>query len=315
MIISLLSTKNTPSRTQFQLLLKLLSLLLKLSSKYKMDSLAAGMKALMKGEMEKEREKLQIVIAGLEERLARIDATPAHSTASKGSWESYTQFERLDVDTRDELEAQTKLARCNLAKLNEKIQSNPKSCSHSHPCLCSQNRSAEIAVMSMTTLQRIEDMKKFKLDGNDLFKDSKYHEALQMYQKALIYYEYCFDAVDSEKRELEHVRLLCLLNAAACTLRLESYKQCIEFCNEAVEIDDKNPKAFFRRAKAHRLLNRYALAERDLERAAELTEGGKKCTDIQREVMLLQQCEEQYKQATMEFAQRAIGGSSNEDNN
>ena len=66
-----------------------------------MDSLAAGMNALMKGEMEKERDKLQSVIAGLEERLAKIDATPTHSTASKGSWESYTQFERLDVDTRD----------------------------------------------------------------------------------------------------------------------------------------------------------------------------------------------------------------------
>ena len=280
-----------------------------------MDSLAAGMNALMKGEMEKERDKLQSVIAGLEERLARIDATPTHSTASKGSWESYTQFERLDVDTRDELEAQIKLARSNLAKLKEKMQSNPKSCSHSHPCLCSQNRSAEIAVMSMTTLQRIEDMKKFKLDGNALFNSNKCHEALQKYQKALIYYEYCFDAVDSEKRELEQVRLRCLLNAAACTLRLESYKQCVEFCNEALEIDDKNPKAFFRRAKAHRLLNRYALAERDLKRAVELTEGGKKCTDIQREMMLLQQCEEQHKQTTMEFAQRAIGGSSSEDNN
>eukprot|EP00984_Skeletonema_dohrnii_P035212 scaffold34695_cov222-Skeletonema_dohrnii-CCMP3373.AAC.2 len=281
-----------------------------------MDSLAAGMKELMKGEMEKERDKLQSVIAGLEERLARIDATPTHSTASKGSWESYTQFDRLDVDTRDELEAQIKLARSNLGKLKEKekMQSNPKSCSHSHPCLCSQNRSAEIAVMSMTTLQRIEEMKKFKLDGNALFKENRSHEALQMYQKALIYYEYCFDAVDCEKRELEHVRLLCLLNAAACTLRLESYKQCVEFCNEALEIDDKNPKAFFRRAKSHRLLNRYALAKNDLERTVELTEGGKKCTDIQREMMLLQQCEEQYKQATMEFAQRAIGGSSNEDN-
>eukprot|EP00986_Skeletonema_menzelii_P000006 scaffold2_cov132-Skeletonema_menzelii.AAC.6 len=45
--------------------------------------------------------------------------------------------------------------------------------------------------------------------------------------------------------------LLCLLNAAACTLDLKSYAQCIEFCNEALEIDDAHPKALYRRGKAH----------------------------------------------------------------
>ena len=88
-------------------------------------------------------------------------------------------------------------------------------------------------------------------------------------------------------------------NAAACTLHLESYKQCIEFCDEALEIDDMNPKAFFRRAKAHRLLSRYVLAKVDLEKVIELSKRKKKCKDIQREMMLLQQCEEQYEHATL----------------
>mmetsp|Transcript_18856 Transcript_18856/g.29548 ORF Transcript_18856/g.29548 Transcript_18856/m.29548 type:complete len:282 (-) Transcript_18856:6-851(-) len=278
-----------------------------------MNAFAAGMKDLMKSEMEKERDKLQGVIVGLEARLAQATATPPRSSSSS-SWESsYAKFDHLDVDTREEMEVQIDLARSNLIRLNEKMES--KSCSHNHPCCCSQNRSAEIEVMSMTTSQRIEKMKEFKLNGNAFFQVNKSRAALEKYKLALIYYEYCFDAIGDEKRELEHVRLLCLLNAAACTLGLELYAQCIEFCNEALEIDDNNPKAFYRRGKAHRLLNRHDLARRDLEIANELSKGGKGCNDIRREIMLLQQCEEQYKQATLEFAQRAIGGPRKTDDN
>ncbi|KAL7494624.1 hypothetical protein ACHAWT_003266 [Skeletonema menzelii] len=281
-----------------------------------MNSFAAGMQDLMMNEMEKEKGKLQSTIAELEERLARVGTEkPSSSSSSYSSWEStYTQFDRLNLDTREELEEQIHLARSKLIRLNEKKQSNHKSCPHSHPCLCcSQNRSAEIEVMTMTTSQRIEKMKQFQLDGNALFKNNKSNEALGKYEKALIYYEYCFDAGENERTELEHVRLLCLLNAAACTLDLKSYAQSIEFCNEALEIDDANPKALYRRGKAHRLLNQYVLAKKDLERAVEL-KGGKKCKDLRREMMLLQQCEDQYKQARLEFAQKAIGGSRKADN-
>lgn len=157
-------------------------------------------------------------------------------------------------------------------------------------------------------------MKEFKLEGNALFQENKYQAALVQYNRVLIFYEYCFDAVDAEKKDLEHIRLLCLLNAAACSLHLESYRQCIGFCNEALDIKDVNPKAYFRRAKAYRLLDQYDLAKRDLGRVVELS-NGTKCKDLLREMVLLQKCEEQYKQATLEFAQRAIGGSSNQYHN
>jgi tetratricopeptide (TPR) repeat protein len=272
-----------------------------------MGSLAAGFKDLMKGEMEKEKDKL----AALEERLARTNNAATTPSSSSWSWEeSYRQFDRLDIDSREELEAKINLARSNLEKMNG-AQSNLKACSHRHPCHCSQNRAAEVEVMAMKTSQRLEKMKEFKLEGNALFKSNKYHEALVQYNRALIFYEYCFDAVDAQRRELEHIRLLCLLNAAACTLHLESYKQCIEFCNEALDIDDMNPKAYFRRAKARRLLDQYDYAKRDLDKVVELCKG-KKCEDLHREMMLLQQCEEQYEQAILEFALRAIGGPSTE---
>lgn len=279
-----------------------------------MNAFAAGMKDLMESEIKKEKDKLQGVIAGLEARLEKAAAAQIESSSSSpSSWQSsYTKFDQLDLAPRDELEAQLSLARSKLSRLDEKMES--KSRPHSHNCACcSQNRSAEINVMKMTISQRIEKMKEFKLDGNALFRANKSREALEKYKLALIYYEYCFDAIGEEKRELEHVRLLCLLNAAACSLELLSYAQCVEFCNEALEIDDANPKAFYRRGKAHRLLNHHGRARVDLERAIELTKGGKGCKDIRREMMLLQQCEDRYKQATMEFAQRAIGRPRRED--
>ena len=277
--------------------------------KHMMDSFAAGMKEFMKNDMEKERGKLEKRIAELE-RLAKADAGPI--TSSSSSWtSSYTKFNHLDDDTKEEMEEQISLARSKLNSLNAKMQSNQNACPR--PCLCcSQDRSAEIAVIKMSTQERIEVMKELKLEGNSLFKNNSNHEALGKYELALIYYEYCYDAAGNDRIELENVRLLCLLNAAACTLNLKSYAQCTEFCNEALEIDDANPKAFYRRGKAYRLLNQYDNAKRDMKKAVELTRGGIECN---REMKLLQQCKEQYKQDTLNFAQRAIGGSKTDKTN
>ena len=269
-----------------------------------MDSFAAGMKELMKNDMEKERGRLEKQIAELKERLTKADVSPITSSSSSLT-SSYAKFKHLDLDTKEELEEQISLARSNLNSLNTKMQSNQNTCPR--PCLCcSQDRSAEIAVIKMSTQERIEAMMELKLKGNVLFKNNSNHEALGKYELALIYYEYCFDATGNDRIELENVRLLCLLNAAACTLNLKSYSQCIAFCNEALQIDDTNPKAYYRRGKAYRLLNQYDNAKRDMKRAVELTRGGMECN---REMKLLQQCEEQYKQDTLNFAQRAIGGS------
>ena len=276
-----------------------------------MDSFAAGVKHLMKNDMEKEKDRLERQIAELKERLAKADAAPITSSTSSSLTSSYAKFNYIDDNTNEELEEQISLARSKLNSLNAKMQSNQNACPR--PCLCcSQNRSAEKAVIKMSTQQRIEKMKELKLEGNALFQNNASHEALGKYELALIYYEYCYDAAGEERIELEHVRLLCLLNAAACTLNLKSYKQCIGFCNEALEIDDTNPKAYYRRGKAYRLLNQYDNAKLDTKRAVELTRGGVECN---REMKLLQQCEEQHEQETLEFARRSIGGSKTDKTN
>ena len=114
-------------------------------------------------------------------------------------------------------------------------------------------------------------MVQFKEEGNTLFKQHNYKEALALYEK--IYFEYCFDGSQDDRKQADSIRVLCLLNAAACFLRLKLYSKCIEYCTDAIEVDDSNPKACFRRARACRLTRDFVLAEKDLEKAREVSNG------------------------------------------
>ena len=272
-----------------------------------MESFALGMKGLLESGLQDEKTKLQSTIDILENRLevAKKVCNASSTTAKKCTWElTYDYFDHLEVSTEEELEDQLNLARTKLNNLNSKIHK--KTCSHRHPCLCSQDHSSEVQVLAMTNKERLDKMAEFKQLGNSFYSKKQYQDAMKQYQLALIYYEYCFDAVNDEKREIENVRLLSLLNAAACALKLESYQQCVEFCNEAIGIDDNSPKVYFRRGKAERLLDNYASAELDLERAIGLTSDAEMCKDIRHEIKLLQQSKKEYERATQKFAQKAM---------
>jgi len=128
----------------------------------------------------------------------------------------------------------------------------------------------------------------FKEQGNTLFTQHNYKEALALYEKALIYFEYCFDGSLDERKQADAIRELCLLNAAACFLRLKLYSKCIEYCTDAIEVDDRNPKAWFRRARALRLTHNFDAAEKDLEMAREVSNGDTETVQsIDRELRLL----------------------------
>lgn len=140
----------------------------------------------------------------------------------------------------------------------------------------------------MKTCDRLDEMVLFKEQGNTLFKQHNYKGALALYEKSLIYFEYCFDGSPDERKRADTIREVCLLNAAACFLRLKLYSKCIEYCTDAIQVDDSNPKAWFRRAKAHRLTHDFDAAEKDLERARQASNGDTDTVQaIDRELQLL----------------------------
>ncbi|AAS54223.1 AGL268Cp [Eremothecium gossypii ATCC 10895] len=107
----------------------------------------------------------------------------------------------------------------------------------------------------------------FKNQGNDLYKVKRFRDARVMYNKGIEVK--CDDAGISE---------LLLLNRAACELELKNYRRCINDCREALKLNPKNPKAFFRIGKAFLQLDK-------LEEAAEAVDFGLR-VDTENEALL-----------------------------
>uniref|UniRef100_A0AAY4DNH4 peptidylprolyl isomerase n=1 Tax=Denticeps clupeoides TaxID=299321 RepID=A0AAY4DNH4_9TELE len=80
-------------------------------------------------------------------------------------------------------------------------------------------------------LSAAEDVKNI---GNDFFKNQNWQMAVKKYSKALRYLEVCGDTLDDEEgqKKLEPTALSCILNTAACKLKLQLWQEAIDSCDE-----------------------------------------------------------------------------------
>uniref|UniRef100_A0A8C1WUW8 Peptidyl-prolyl cis-trans isomerase D n=1 Tax=Cyprinus carpio TaxID=7962 RepID=A0A8C1WUW8_CYPCA len=114
-----------------------------------------------------------------------------------------------------------------------------------------------------------EDVKNI---GNNFFKAQNWQSAIKKYSKALRYLETCGNILDddSAQKKLEPTALSCILNTAACKLKLKLWQEAIESCDEALELNQANTKALFRRAQAWQGLKEFNKAMIDLKKAQEI---------------------------------------------
>ncbi|XP_030624635.1 peptidyl-prolyl cis-trans isomerase D [Chanos chanos] len=114
-----------------------------------------------------------------------------------------------------------------------------------------------------------EDVKNI---GNNFFKSQNWQSAVKKYSKALRYLEVCGDTVDDEsaQKKLEPTALSCILNTAACKLKMQLWQEAIDSCDEALELNNTNTKALFRRAQAWQGLKEFNKAMIDLKKAQEI---------------------------------------------
>uniref|UniRef100_A0A0A9Z9H3 peptidylprolyl isomerase n=4 Tax=Lygus hesperus TaxID=30085 RepID=A0A0A9Z9H3_LYGHE len=107
---------------------------------------------------------------------------------------------------------------------------------------------------------------KIKDSGNVFFRNANYPNASRKYKKALRYIEWYLKKRPS-KINMDDLKVVCLLNFAAVSLKYGEYKQAHELCNEVLRIDHQNPKALFRRALSNKHLTNYDQALSDLKNA------------------------------------------------
>jgi len=115
-----------------------------------------------------------------------------------------------------------------------------------------------------------------KEQGNRFHKEGKYMRALEKYSTALTYF--AFSPLEDQKSD--HIKLQLHLNIAQSSLMIKRAQDSIFHCNKAMEIDQNNAKALFRRGKAYFLLNELESALDDFTRVKDISN----TPEVQREI-------------------------------
>ncbi|TYI86883.1 hypothetical protein E1A91_D04G097400v1 [Gossypium mustelinum] len=101
-----------------------------------------------------------------------------------------------------------------------------------------------------------------KTEGNKLFGNGQYQEALLQYEIAL--------QVTAEMPSATEIRSICHSNRAVCLLKLGNYEETIKECNKALELNASYMKALVRRGEAHEKLEHFEEAIADMKKILEL---------------------------------------------
>ncbi|KAL8037272.1 hypothetical protein ABFX02_11G029700 [Erythranthe guttata] len=101
-----------------------------------------------------------------------------------------------------------------------------------------------------------------KLEGNSLFKDGLYEEALTKYELAI-------QTVPNDPSSSE-LQSICHANRAACFSKLGKYEETVKECTKALELNPTYLKALLRRAEAREKLEQYDESIADLTKIVEL---------------------------------------------
>ncbi|KAG2425391.1 hypothetical protein HXX76_013805 [Chlamydomonas incerta] len=117
-----------------------------------------------------------------------------------------------------------------------------------------------------------------RLEGNELFKAGKYGEAVARYSSALRYVgrsgfadpQAAEEVGEEQQAALEQAVVSCLLNRAACRLKLGKAEAALADAGAVLEQAPDNVKALFRAGQARAALKDYSGALAELKRASEL---------------------------------------------
>ncbi|KAF3918736.1 hypothetical protein AA313_de0209997 [Arthrobotrys entomopaga] len=95
----------------------------------------------------------------------------------------------------------------------------------------------------------------FKQQGNECYQAQNWKDAIEFYTKALAVK--CF---------VDEINGACYANRAACNLELRNYRRAAFDCSDALKINPKNIKAWYRSARACLALDRLPEAEDCVQR-------------------------------------------------
>ncbi|KAL6076241.1 adenyl-nucleotide exchange factor sse1 [Balamuthia mandrillaris] len=121
-----------------------------------------------------------------------------------------------------------------------------------------------------TNKQKLEAAAKKKNHGNIVFKEFDYESAARCYGEGIRYLLEMYDATPKQKEEMEALKLSCYSNLAICCIKLKRFEEAVHNCTKALELNEKNAKALFRRGQSFAELKQWDKAKEDLQAASAL---------------------------------------------
>eukprot|EP00485_Elphidium_margaritaceum_P023801 CAMPEP_0202712592 /NCGR_PEP_ID=MMETSP1385-20130828/43528_1 /ASSEMBLY_ACC=CAM_ASM_000861 /TAXON_ID=933848 /ORGANISM="Elphidium margaritaceum" /LENGTH=298 /DNA_ID=CAMNT_0049372679 /DNA_START=22 /DNA_END=918 /DNA_ORIENTATION=- len=109
-----------------------------------------------------------------------------------------------------------------------------------------------------------------KEDGNRLFKEKNYELAYKVYERGTLIINGMYDLSEKDETDMENIECLLDLNMALVSLKREQWSQAIDCCKMAIQIDDKNAKAYYRWSEALIAMSEYDEARKQSFKAKEL---------------------------------------------
>ncbi|KAL8209453.1 hypothetical protein R6Q57_006185 [Mikania cordata] len=108
-----------------------------------------------------------------------------------------------------------------------------------------------------------------KVEGNKLFGDGSYEEALLKYDYAI--------QLAPEMSSSSEIRSICHNNRATCFFKQGKYQDTVKECTKALELNPTYMKALIRRGEAHEKLENYDEAIADMKKILELDPSNYQC--------------------------------------
>uniref|UniRef100_A0A8C8HHT9 peptidylprolyl isomerase n=1 Tax=Oncorhynchus tshawytscha TaxID=74940 RepID=A0A8C8HHT9_ONCTS len=122
----------------------------------------------------------------------------------------------------------------------------------------------------MNSAEKLEQSIIVKEKGTQYFKEGKYRQASVQYKRIVSWLENESSLPEGEEQKAQALRLAAHLNLAMCFLKLQEPSSTFDNCDKALELDNTNEKALFRRGEALFAMKEFDRARADFQRVIQL---------------------------------------------
>ncbi|KAG7454481.1 hypothetical protein MATL_G00260210 [Megalops atlanticus] len=122
----------------------------------------------------------------------------------------------------------------------------------------------------MNTAEKLEQSAIVKEKGTQHFKEGKFKQASVQYKRIVSWLEHESGLQQEDEQKARALRLAAHLNLAMCYLKMQEHSLALENCDKALELDDSNEKALFRRGEALCAMKEFERARADFQKVLQL---------------------------------------------